>query len=159
MNLARHPRLPLAFLPTPLEPLTRLSATLVGHRARKLLERHGLSIPDIDAPLDQAFQRAAEARLDGDASAALAYFEGMLFTAVEGVKPPLVALDVNLRRSVEATRVRLQKEAARLRIRAIRAEKRRRQDLRQAIERLQARLFPLGSGQERVPSGMTSTTC
>jgi D-cysteine desulfhydrase family pyridoxal phosphate-dependent enzyme len=28
MNLARHPRLPLAFLPTPLEALTRLSATL-----------------------------------------------------------------------------------------------------------------------------------
>lgn len=30
MNLARHPRLPLAFLPTPLEPLTRLSATVGG---------------------------------------------------------------------------------------------------------------------------------
>lgn len=30
MNLANHPRLPLAFLPTPLEALTRLSATLDG---------------------------------------------------------------------------------------------------------------------------------
>lgn len=30
MNLASHPRLPLAFLPTPLEALTRLSATLDG---------------------------------------------------------------------------------------------------------------------------------
>ncbi len=30
MNLASHPRLPLAFLPTPLESLTRLSATLGG---------------------------------------------------------------------------------------------------------------------------------
>ena len=30
MNLARHPRLPLAFLPTPLEALPRLSATLGG---------------------------------------------------------------------------------------------------------------------------------
>ncbi len=128
----------------------RLSATIVGHHARKLLERHDLSILDIDAPLDQAFQRAAESRLDTDAAEALAYFEGMLFTAVEGVKPSLVELDVNLRRSVEATRTRLQKEVARLRTRAIRAEKRRRQDLRQAIERIQARLFPLGKGQERV---------
>jgi 1-aminocyclopropane-1-carboxylate deaminase/D-cysteine desulfhydrase-like pyridoxal-dependent ACC family enzyme len=30
MNLANYPRLPLAFLPTPLEPLTRLSAMLGG---------------------------------------------------------------------------------------------------------------------------------
>jgi D-cysteine desulfhydrase family pyridoxal phosphate-dependent enzyme len=30
MNLANHPRLPLTFLPTPLEALTRLSATLAG---------------------------------------------------------------------------------------------------------------------------------
>lgn len=32
MNLARHPRLPLAILPTPLEPLTRLGARLNGPR-------------------------------------------------------------------------------------------------------------------------------
>lgn len=130
----------------------RVSATLVTPRVQKLMARHALTLPDVDATPEQAFQRLAEARLSGEVTAAMGAFECALEHAVDEVKPVLTRLDVNLAKSAEATRARLHKEIKRLHTRVVRAEKRQQQDLQQAVARVQAHLFPRDKGQERVLS-------
>ena len=128
----------------------RASATLVEPRVQQLMARHGLAPADLDARPDMAFQRVVARRMDGRLQTALDDFAGALQAAVDAVAPLLTGLDGSLAASAGATRTRLAKEAARLGTRALRAEKRRQQDLAHAMARIGAHLFPGEKPQERV---------
>ena len=127
----------------------RVSATLVEPRVQKLMARHDLALTDLSGRPDMVFQRLVEQRMDGDVTAALGRFRAALDQAVDEIAAALAALDPNLTGSTEAARVHLLKSYEKLRVRAVRAEKRRQSDLESAVARARAHLFPEGTPQER----------
>jgi bacillithiol synthase len=130
----------------------RASVTLVEPFVRRLLDRHGLGLADVQDEPEQVFQRVVLAMLDVDISEAFTKATTGIEEMMDGLRPAVERVDPTLGKTAEATRTSLVKELDRLRDRVVRAEKRQHDELRGQIERASMSLFPRGKPQERVLS-------
>ena len=125
----------------------RASVTVVESSVQKVLDKYGLDVAAVGEDLERLFQRLVLASTD---------VEGIFSPAARGIqsamhelRPGVEGVDPTLGRSVEAAHAGMQKELSRLRSRAIRAEKRKHEEMRAQLARVQRGLYPGGRLQER----------
>lgn len=125
----------------------RASVTVLESGVQRVLDKYGLDVAGAGEDLERLFQRLVLASTD---------VEGAFAPAARGIeavmhelRPGVESVDPTLGRSVEAARAGMLKELSRLRSRAIRAEKRKHQEMRAQLARAQRGLYPGGRLQER----------
>ncbi len=125
----------------------RASLTVVESNVRRVLNKYDLDVESAGEDLERLFQRIVLASTD---------VEGVFAPAARGIKevmqalrPDVEGVDQTLGRSVEAAHAGMQKELSRLRSRAIRAEKRKHEELHAQLARVRHSLYPEGKLQER----------
>ena len=134
----------------------RLSLTLVEPGVAKVLDRYGLSVPDLGAGAVDAQQRlhALWRRLaldatDLDLDATFAAATSAALAAVDALEPVVEEVDGSMASAVAAARRKVEKALASLATKTVRVEKRHHDDVRARLARAQAALWPDGALQER----------
>lgn len=131
----------------------RASLTLVPPAARRLMERHDLSLPDLQrVDAERALHRLAARRLPPATADAFRTARQGMETALDGLST--AAADLHLEPTLAATRVRMARELDRLHLRAVRAARRQATELEAAYLRARALVAPGGQPQERVVSAV-----
>ncbi len=125
----------------------RASVTVVESSVRRVLDKYDLDVASAGEDLERLFQRLVLASTDVERVFAPAG-QGIK-EAMQALRPGVESVDPTLGRSVEAAHAGMQKELSRLRSRAIRAEKRKHEELRAQLARVQHNLYPGGKLQER----------
>lgn len=132
----------------------RASVTLVEATVRRVLDRYGLGVPDLDADIEALHRRFALDLSDHDIEAAFADALAQAGGAVDALKPLAVDVDPTLEQSAEATRAALRNALGKLETRVVRAEKRHHALVRERLEKAQSALYPTGKLQERALSAL-----
>lgn len=134
--------------------LPRFSATLIEAKPKAILERYGVSLPDLFSGPEQLRQQLASKTLPQDLKAAFDQAEAQLDQSMAGVRNALEKLDVTLVDASDdaATKIRYQLE--RLRGRAARAELQRTEVLARKADFLSNSLYPNKALQEREVGGI-----
>ncbi len=132
----------------------RASLTLVEGKVQKILERYGLTVADLGGDLEALWQRVALDRSAHDLDGAFGEAASHIHQAVNALKPVVAGVDPTLGKSAEATRAGLQKELDALKDRAVRAEKRNHEVVRDQLGKAAAGLYPTGGLQERTLSAL-----
>ncbi len=134
----------------------RLSVTVVEPGVAKVLDRYGLTVPDLGAGavdpqqrLHALWRRLALEASDVDLEAAFARASEAALAAVDALGPVASETDATLAASVGATRRAVEKAIGALATKAVRAEKRNHGVVRERLMRAQAALWPEGTLQER----------
>ncbi len=130
----------------------RASITLVEAKVDKILSRYGLPVSAAGENPGDLFRRVVLDQMDVDLEAAFSDAASGIHQAVNAVKPIVSRVDGTLAKSVEASRALMLNEWNRLREKILKSEKRRHDEDRSRLERLQANLFPSGHLQERTLS-------
>jgi bacillithiol biosynthesis cysteine-adding enzyme BshC len=135
----------------------RLSLTVVEPGVAKVLDRYGLSVPDLaggpdggpQQTLHALWRRLALADSDLDLDAAFAATRQAALEAVEALGPVAAEVDPALRATVGAARRKVEKALEVLETKTVRLKKRNHEVVRARLARAQAALWPAGHLQER----------
>jgi bacillithiol biosynthesis cysteine-adding enzyme BshC len=132
---------------TPIVP--RFSATLVEPKIQRLLERHGVTVPDVFTDADALRRQLAERGLPQDLQAAFEATKKSLDSHVSSVKEKLVKLDRTLVDAAETARSKIEYQLERLHSQAARAEALKSELVGRHAEMLSHALYPDKALQER----------
>ncbi len=134
--------------------LPRFSATIVGARPQVLLERYGLSVPDIFQGPDALRETLARHALPSDLQAAFDQAESSLKQSLGSIQQSLDRLDRTLVEAATNAGSKMQHQLEQLRARAARAELRQSEILERHAEVLGNALYPNKVLQEREIGGV-----
>jgi len=137
---------------TPIVP--RFSATLVEPKVQRVLERHGVSVPDVFNGPDALRRQLAERGLPGDLQAAFEAAKKSLDLHLSSVKEKLVKLDRTLVDAAETARSKIEHQLERLHSQAARAEALKSELVARHAEMLSQALYPDKGLQERGIGGI-----
>jgi bacillithiol biosynthesis cysteine-adding enzyme BshC len=134
--------------------LPRFSATIVEAKPQALLERYGLSVPDIFLGPDALRETLAKHALPSDLQAAFDRAESSLKQSLDSVQQSLERLDKTLVEAAANAGSKMQHQLEQLRSRAARAELRQSEVLGRHAELLGSVLYPGKVLQEREIGGL-----
>ncbi len=137
---------------TPIVP--RFSATIVEPKIQRLIERHGISVPDVLAGPDALRRQLAERGLPEDLQAAFESARKTLDSHLSSVKEKLVKLDRTLVDAAETARSKIEYQLERLQSQAARAEAQKSELVTRHAETLSQALYPDKGLQERGIGGI-----
>jgi bacillithiol biosynthesis cysteine-adding enzyme BshC len=137
---------------TPIVP--RFSATLVEPKVQRVLERHGVSVPDVFNGPDALRRQLAERGLPDDLQAAFEASKKSLDSHLSSVKEKLVKLDRTLVDAAETARSKIEHQLDRLHSQAARAEALKSELVARHAEVLSQALYPDKGLQERGIGGI-----
>jgi bacillithiol biosynthesis cysteine-adding enzyme BshC len=129
--------------------LPRLSATLVEPHAKRLLDRYGLSVPDVFRPEEQLREVLAERSLPPGLQQNFENARASLETSLQAITESLAQLDPTLVDAAGRAGAKMQYQLDRLRTRAANAELRRSEVLARHARQLSSSLYPHHGLQER----------
>lgn len=129
--------------------LPRFSATIVDAKQANLLERYGLSLPDIYAGRDAVLRKIAVKTLPPPIQAEFDAAEKAFKASLEGLRAAVSHLDPTLADAADRASRKIHYQLARLRQRAANAELRRNEVLSRHAAVLSNALFPEKVPQER----------
>ncbi|MBT8399618.1 MAG: bacillithiol biosynthesis cysteine-adding enzyme BshC [Rhodothermia bacterium] len=127
----------------------RASVTIVEAKVRKLLDEYGLDVSEAGKNANDLFRQVVLDQMDVDLSSEFQKAGSHLHEGVNAIKSVATSVDGSMTKSVEATRAAIVKEWKRLEEKVLKAEKRRHDEDRDRLRRLQTNLFPNGKPQER----------
>ncbi len=136
---------------TPIVP--RFSATLVEPKMQRLLERHGITVPDVFSGPDSLRRQLAERGLPDDLQAAFEAAKKSVDSHLSNVKEKLVKLDRTLVDAAETARSKIEHQLERLHSQAARAEALKSELVTRHAETLSQALYPEKGLQERSIGG------
>jgi bacillithiol biosynthesis cysteine-adding enzyme BshC len=137
---------------TPIVP--RFSATVVEPKMQRLLERHGISVPDVFAGHDALRRQLAERGLPEDLQAAFEAARKSLDSHLSDIKEKLTKLDRTLVDAAETARSKIEYQLERLHAQAARAEAQKGELVTRHAENLSSALYPDKGLQERGIGGI-----
>lgn len=132
---------------TPIVP--RFSATIVEPKIQRLIERHGITVPDVFNGADALRQRIAAQNLPEDLQAAFENTRKSFDSNLSGIKEKLEKLDRTLVDAAETARSKMQYQLERLQSQAARAEAQKGELVNRHAETLSQALYPDKGLQER----------
>lgn len=137
---------------TPIVP--RYSATIVEPKIQRLLERHGISVPDTFAGYEPLRQKLAARSLPEDLQAAFDTARKSLDSNLSVIKEKLSALDRTLLDAAETSGSKMQHQLEKLHTQAARAEALKGELVSRHAETLSQSLYPDKGLQERAVGGI-----
>lgn len=137
---------------TPIVP--RFSATVVEPKMQRLLDRHGITVPDVFSGPDALRRQLAERGLPEDLQAAFDAAKKSLDSHLSNVKEKLVKLDRTLVDATETARSKIEYQLDRLHSQAARAEAQKSELVTRHSETLSQALYPDKNLQERGVGGI-----
>ena len=137
---------------TPIVP--RFSATIVEPKMQRLIERHGISVPDVFSDPEALRCLLAENGLPQDLQAAFEAAKKSLDSHLSSVKEKLEKLDRTLVDAAETSRSKIEHQLERLHTRAARAEAQKSELVARHAEILSQALYPDKGLQERGVGGI-----
>jgi bacillithiol biosynthesis cysteine-adding enzyme BshC len=137
---------------TPIIP--RFSATIVEPKMQRLIERHGITVPDLFSGPDALRRQLAERGLPQDLQAAFEDARKSLDSHLSNVKEKLVKLDRTLVDAAETARSKIEYQLERLHTQAARAEAQKGELVTRHAETLSQTLYPDKGLQERSIGGV-----
>lgn len=137
---------------TPVIP--RFSATIVEAKVQRLIERHGITVPDVFCGPQPLRQQLAAASLPEDLQAALEEAGTSLDLKMSAVKEKLVKLDKTLVDAAETARSKMQYQLERLHTQVARAEAQKGELVTRHADTLSQALYPDKGLQERGVAGV-----
>jgi bacillithiol biosynthesis cysteine-adding enzyme BshC len=137
---------------TPIVP--RFSATVVEPKTQRLIERHGITVPDVFAGPEALRRQLAERGLPEDLQAAFDAARKSLDSHLLSVKEKLVKLDRTLVDAAETARSKIEYQLERLQSQAARAEAQKSELVTRHAESLSQALYPDKGLQERAIGGV-----
>ena len=132
----------------------RFSATLVEPKMQRLLDRHGITVPDMFSGPDALRRLLAERGLPEDLQAAFDAARKSLDAHLSSVKEKLVKLDRTLVDAAETARSKIEHQLERLQSQAARAEAMKSELVKRHAEILSQSLYPDKELQERGIGGI-----
>jgi bacillithiol biosynthesis cysteine-adding enzyme BshC len=137
---------------TPIVP--RFSATIVEPKTQRLIERHGISVPDVFAGHEALRRQLAERGLPDDLQAAFDAAGKSLNSHLSDIKEKLTKLDRTLADAAETARSKIEYQLERLHSQAARAEAQKSELVTRHAETLSQALYPDKGLQERGIGGI-----
>lgn len=137
---------------TPIIP--RFSATLVEPKLQRLIERHGIAVPDVFGGPDSLRQKLAAHGLPEDLQSAFNTAKESLNAHLATIKAKLARLDRTLVDATETTVSKMQYQLERLQTQAARAELQKGELVSRHAETLSQALYPEKGLQERSIGGI-----
>ena len=137
---------------TPIVP--RFSATIVEPKMQRLIERHGISVPDVFNGPDALRRHLAENGLPRDLQAAFDTARKSLDSHLSNIKENLVKLDRTLVDAAETARSKIEHQLERLHTQAARAEAQKSELVARHAIILSQALYPDKGLQERGVGGI-----
>jgi len=137
---------------TPIVP--RFSATIVEPKMQRLIERHGITVPDVFAGPEALRRQLAERGLPEDLQAAFDAARKSLDSHLSSVKEKLEKLDRTLIDAAETARSKIEYQLERLQSQAARAEAQKSELVTRHAESLSQALYPDKGLQERAIGGI-----
>jgi bacillithiol synthase len=132
----------------------RFSATVVEPKMQRLLDRHGITVPDVFSGPDALRRLLAERGLPEDLQAAFDAARKSLDAHLSSVKEKLVKLDRTLVDAAETARSKIEHQLERLQSQAARAEAMKSELVKRHAEILSQSLYPDKELQERGIAGI-----
>ena len=137
---------------TPIIP--RFSATIVEPKMQRLIERHGITVPDVFGGSDSLRQRLAAHSLPEDLQSAFDKAKESLDTHLSAIKAKLARLDRTLVDAAETAVSKMHYQLERLYTQAARAELQKGELVSRHAETLSQALYPEKGLQERSIGGI-----
>ena len=137
---------------TPIVP--RFSATIVEPKMQRLIERHGIAVPDVFAGPDALRRQLAERGLPEDLQAAFEAARKTLNSHLADIKEKLIKLDRTLLDAAETARSKIEYQLERLQSQAARAEAQKSELVTRHAEMLSQSIYPDKGLQERGIGGI-----
>jgi bacillithiol biosynthesis cysteine-adding enzyme BshC len=134
--------------------LPRFSATIVETKPQALLDRYGLSVPDVFHGPEELKQGLAKHTLPPDLQAAFDQADSSLKMSLDGIQKSLERLDKTLVDAAINAGSKMHHQLEQLRSRAARAELRQSEILNRHAELLSNALYPNKALQEREIAGI-----
>jgi bacillithiol biosynthesis cysteine-adding enzyme BshC len=135
--------------------VSRLSATLVEPRVKRLLDRYGLAVADAFHTPEQVLENLSRRNLPGGLGAQFDSAAASLAKSLDGVTAALTGLDPTLASAAGRARAKMNYQLERLRGRAARAQVRRDEILGRHAKEISAALYPHKELQERCIGGIS----
>jgi bacillithiol synthase len=137
---------------TPIVP--RFSATIVEPKIQRLLERHGITVPDVFKGEDALRQQLAAHSLPGDLQAAFEAASQLLTANLVAIRERLEKLDRTLVDAAQTATSKMQHQLEKLQTQAARAEAQKSELVSRHAETLTQALYPEKGLQERGVGGL-----
>ncbi len=137
-----------AGLPMPLV-YPRAGATFLEPHVAKVLDAYGLTVGGFAEDADRLFHRVVADAMPGTIDEAINEAIRRLGEALGPVRGALREVDGTLEKATDAAQKAMTDELARLRAKAVRAEKKKQEIARARLEKAQGNLYPNGALQER----------
>jgi bacillithiol biosynthesis cysteine-adding enzyme BshC len=137
---------------TPIVP--RFSATIVEPKMQRLIERNGISVPDVFAGPEALRRQLAERGLPADLQAAFEAARKSMDSHLLEIKEKLVTLDRTLVDAADTARSKVEYQLERLQSQAARAEAQKGELVTRHAENLSQALYPDKGLQERSVGGV-----
>ena len=137
---------------TPVVP--RFSATIVEPKVQRVIERHGITVPDVFKGPDALRSQLAENALPKDLQAAVDAARKSLDSHLSNIKEKLVKLDRTLVDAAETARSKIEHQLERLQTQAALAEAQKSELVTRHAEILSQALYPDKGLQERGLGGI-----
>jgi bacillithiol biosynthesis cysteine-adding enzyme BshC len=137
---------------TPIVP--RFSATIVEPKMQRVLERHGITVPDVLTGPEALRRQLAERGLPEDLQSAFEAARNSLDSHLSNVKEKLLQLDRTLVDAAETARSKIEYQLERLHAQAARAEAQKSELVARHAEALSQALYPDKGLQERGIGGI-----
>lgn len=130
----------------------RASVTLVDNAALRVMDQHGLRLPDLFTQHDELFARIVRGEMPRAVKKVFEQAGSDVDAAVDAMKRTAADVDATLDRSAESVRSGMHKLVKRLLTKVERAERRQHDELRRRILHAQLLVHPGGGMQERTLS-------
>ena len=135
--------------------LPRFSATLVEPKAKRLLERYGLELPDLFHGSEKLREAIAQQALPSDLQQLFDEAKSSLERSLNAVRESLMRLDPTLADAATNAAAKMQYQLGQLQARAARAEVSRNEVIARHADALSHALFPNKALQEREVAGVS----
>jgi len=132
----------------------RFSATIVEPKIQRLLERHGITVPDVFKGEDALRQQLAAHSLPGDLQAAFEAASQLLTANLVAIRERLEKLDRTLVDAAQTATSKMQHQLEKLQTQAARAEAQKSELVSRHAETLTQALYPEKGLQERGVGGL-----
>ncbi|NJD19479.1 MAG: bacillithiol biosynthesis cysteine-adding enzyme BshC [Gemmatimonadetes bacterium] len=128
----------------------RLGATVVEGKIRKVMDKFGLGVDDLQGPFHELAGRVAREEVPDSVRAALGTLRGAIGKGVGELQDAVKAVDPTLKGTVQHVRSQAFSALEELERKVLAALKRENEIALTQLEKAQLHLFPLGKPQERV---------
>lgn len=135
--------------------LPRFSATLVEPKAQRILERYGLSLPDLFHGPEKVREKIAQCTLPSDLKQQFADAKASMDKSLSAIRESLTKLDPTLVDAAANAETKMQYQLSQLEARAARAESLRNDVVTRHADALSSALFPNKVLQEREIAGIS----